>query len=196
MRSRRFERRAAQAAHPTQPPAMDDEAQTRGDDLSECRLVRPEDAVALGGLFERLRRQGAEAFFHPHPLTREAAAELAVYAGRDVYCVRQIGEELVGYGMLRGWEEGFEVPSLGLAIEAAHQGRGHGRCLMEFMHELARQRGAKRIRLRVYPDNVRAVTLYQSLGYSFNTDCESDGQIVGFLELSATEPSRPEEPTK
>jgi [ribosomal protein S18]-alanine N-acetyltransferase len=175
---------------------MDDETHALDDHLSHCRLVRPDDAVALGRLFERLRRQGAEAFFHPHPLTREAAAELAVYAGRDVYCVRQIGKELVGYGMLRGWEEGFQVPSLGLAIEAAHQGRGHGRCLMEFMHALARQRGAKRIRLRVYPDNVRAMNLYRSLGYSFTKDCESDRQIVGFLELPATEPSRPEEPPK
>jgi len=61
---------------------------------------------------------------------------------------------------------------------------------MKFLHRLARQRGAKRIRLTVYPENVRAVALYQSLGYALNFNREADGQIVGFLELPPAEPPR------
>lgn len=155
-----------------------------GRDLPACRLVQPDDACALGQLFERLRKQGVERFFHPHPLTEEAAAQRAAYVGKDVYCVLQIGTELTGYGMLRGWDEGFEIPSLGLAVDSRQQGRGHGRRLMEFLHGIARQRGAKRIRLRVYPDNVRAMKLYRSLGYSFETNRDADGQLVGFLNLN------------
>jgi [ribosomal protein S18]-alanine N-acetyltransferase len=162
---------------------MDDPVKVAGRDLPTCRLVHSDDVSALGRLFERLRRQGVEKFFHPHPLTQEAAAQRAAYAGKDVYCVLQIGRELTGYGMLRGWDEGFEIPSLGLAIDSGQQGQGYGRCLMEYLHGIARQRGAKRIRLRVYPDNVRAVTLYRSLGYSFDTNPEADGQILGFLNL-------------
>ena len=162
-------------------------------DLPACRLIKPSDACALGRLFERLRRHGVEEFFHPHPLTQEAAAELAAYTGKDVYCVVEIAAELVGYGMLRGWDAGYDVPNLGVAIDPGQQGRGHGRRLMEFLHRLAHQRGAKRIRLSVYPENVRAVALYQSLGYSLNFKREPDGQVVGFLELPHAEPSRPGE---
>ena len=90
---------------------------------------------------------------------------------------------MIGYGMLRGWDEGYEIPSLGIAIDPAQQGRGYGQRLMEFLHATARQHGAKRVRLRVHPDNHRAVELYRSLGYSFSG--ESDGQKVGMLELSS-----------
>jgi len=160
-----------------------DRMKVSGSDLPACRPVQPDDACALGRLFERLQSQGVEKFFHPHPLTQEAAEHRAAYAGKDVYCVLQMGTDLVGYGLLRGWDDGYDVPSLGLAIDASQQGRGHGRRLMEFLHVLARQRGAKRIRLRVYPENVRALALYQSLGYAFNLKRGTDGQILGFLEL-------------
>jgi ribosomal protein S18 acetylase RimI-like enzyme len=34
----------------------------------------------------------------------------------------------------------------------------------------------------VYPDNVRAVELYRSLGYEYRQELES-GQLVGYKEL-------------
>ena len=93
--------------------------------------------------------------------------------------------------MLRGWEEGHEIPSLGIVMDAAWRGRGYGRLLMEFLHATARRRGARQIRLKTYPDNVCALGLYRKLGYVFGG--EEKGQLVGTLTLE-TEPSpAPEE---
>jgi len=73
---------------------MNDQTKPPVSDLPVFRLVQPDDACALGRLFERLRNQGVEKFFHPHPLTHEAAAERAAYVGQDVYCVMEIGADL------------------------------------------------------------------------------------------------------
>jgi len=89
--------------------------------------------------------------------------------------------------MLRGWDEGYAVPSLGIAVRAEAQGSGLGRLVMGYLHTEARRRGAPRIRLKVYPDNVRAVELYRSLGYEYRPELES-GQLVGYKELGP--PSR------
>jgi ribosomal protein S18 acetylase RimI-like enzyme len=83
--------------------------------------------------------------------------------------------------MLRGWDEGFEVPYLGIAIHPGERGQGYGRVLMEYLHAAARERGAVRVMLKVYEDNEAAVRLYRSLGYCFGE--RSDGQLVGVLEL-------------
>jgi [ribosomal protein S18]-alanine N-acetyltransferase len=170
---------------------MDEMANVSLDHAPECRLLRPEDVAALGHLFDKLRTQGVEKFFHPHPLTREEAGKRAAYAGKDVYCVLQIGADLAGYGMLRGWDEGYEIPSLGIAVDPTRQGSGHGRRLMEFLHAVALQRGARQVRLRVYPENARAVRLYEALGYSFGS--EVGGQIVGIVELNPGQRSSSEE---
>jgi ribosomal-protein-alanine N-acetyltransferase len=148
----------------------------------ECVRPTPTLAGALGDFFEALERAGDEGRFHPHPLTREEAGRVAAYAGRDLYYVLAKGDHsVVGYGMLRGWDAGFDVPSLGIAIHPAARGQGLGKTLMLFLHAAARLRGATRIRLKVYPDNAGAVDLYRKLGYVFAE--EQDGQLVGVLEL-------------
>jgi ribosomal protein S18 acetylase RimI-like enzyme len=34
------------------------------------------------------------------------------------------------------------------------------------LHEIARERGSARVRLRVHPDNLAAAALYRALGYT------------------------------
>jgi [ribosomal protein S18]-alanine N-acetyltransferase len=149
----------------------------------EIRAVGGEMAAALAGFFTVLHERGVDKFFHPHPFTAEAARERASYAGKDLYYVVIEGDEILGYGMLRGWDEGYEVPSLGIVIHPAHQGLGLGRLLMDFLRVAAGRRGAIKIRLRVYPENTAAVTLYRKLGYELTP--EKDGPyLVGFLNLA------------
>lgn len=160
-------------------------------ELPTCQAIRPEHARALAGFFERLRAHEIDKFFHPHPLTADEAPKRAAYQGLDFYCVLMQGSAIVGYGMLRGWDEGYKVPSLGIVVDPSVQGRGYGRLLMEFLHETARQRGADRVRLKVYPDNIRAVALYRSLGYVFQGP--EAGQLIGILLLRPPTGRLPEE---
>lgn len=147
----------------------------------ECRVLGPEWENALVEFFRALVRSGGDREFHPHPLTADEAARRCSYAGRDLYYVLVDGGQVLGYGMLRGWDEGYDVPSLGIALHPSERGRGLGKAFMHFLHAAAKRRGAVRVRLRVYPHNTRAVRLYQQLGYRF--DSEEGGQLVGFLQL-------------
>jgi [ribosomal protein S18]-alanine N-acetyltransferase len=137
----------------------------------------PQWVGPLAQFFGELVRADDERWFHPHPLTRGYAQELGSYAGRDVYVLMVEGRKVLGYGMLRGWDEGFEVPSLGIAISPAHKGRGLGRKLMAYLHEAAVARGAATIRLTVDESNLAAVRLYTSLGYTLIPD--ESGRLVG-----------------
>lgn len=119
--------------------------------------------------------------FHPHPLTAEAAAAVCRGAGRDLYYLLVEGGAVLAYGMLRGWDEGFDVPSLGIAVHPEARGSGLGALLMRFLHAAAARRGAEAVRLRVQPDNTAAIELYRSLGYEFVG--EERGQLVARLEL-------------
>src|SRR6266446_3655367 len=82
----------------------------------------------------------------------------------DVHVLGRAAGRVVAFGMLRGWEEGYAVPSLGIAVASDVQGRGYGKAMMTALANLARQRPANRIRLRVHRDNVRARRLYASCG--------------------------------
>ncbi len=101
--------------------------------------------------------------FHPHPFSRESIEPLV--ESRDEYWLLVKEQTVVGYGMLRGWEEGYAIPSLGIAVSDSHQGRGHGKQIMRFLHDRAIKRGAARVRLTVAVDNLKAQALYRNLGY-------------------------------
>lgn len=148
----------------------------------ECRVLRPEFSSGLARLFENLIHSGAEIFFHPHPLTKEEAWNRANYSGKDLYYVLVDGALVLGYGMLRGWEEGYEIPSLGIAIDPWAHGQGYGKMFMHFLHAAAQRRGATRVRLKVQGQNTHAAALYRSLGYVFQV--EEHGESIGYLNLS------------
>ena len=141
------------------------------------RHVEPGDAEILGTLVRLID----PTFFRPHAMTALRAAEITHLEGRDVYLLGLVEGEAVAYGMLRGWDEGYVVPSLGVAVRRGALRMGHGRAMMVALHDAARSRGATRVRLRVHPENVAAQALYRSFGYR---DAGVDrGEILMILDL-------------
>jgi ribosomal-protein-alanine N-acetyltransferase len=147
----------------------------------EFRRLAPDLLDPLRAFFAALAQGPDLAFFHPHPLTDEVAQRICTYSGDDLYYAACAGGSIVGYGILRGWDEGFDIPSLGIAIAPAARGQGLARPFMLFLHAAAKMRGARKIRLTVYNSNERAVELYRRLGYVFSP--KNDKELVGTLDL-------------
>jgi RimJ/RimL family protein N-acetyltransferase len=144
----------------------------------EFHVVSSEDQRSLAEVFADLD----DTFFRPHPFTAEEARRLANHSGRDVFGLLEQGDSPVAYGMLRGWDDGYSTPSLGIAVRTSAQGRGYAKRMLAHLHEEARRRGADRIRLRVHPDNVVARRLYESFGYQYQG--EDRGELVMIVDLS------------
>ncbi len=153
------------------------------DDALQFRQLGSGDAPALAVFFATLTADGDDRYFHPHRFNDEEARMIARYPGRDLYCGALAGSHLLAYGLLRGWDAGFNVPSLGIAVGREARGTGLARAFMLYLHAAARHRGVPRIRLKVYPDNLPARRLYESLGYTF-AETTSDGQFVGVLTFA------------
>ncbi len=158
------------------PPALTDSP------LEVVRLT-PGRQEALQRFFAALEAASDGGFFSPHPADADAIGRIAAHDGQDVYCLAMEQGEVLGYGLLRGWDEGYAVPSLGLAVHPCARGMGLGRLLMEFLHVQVVRKGADKVRLRVRIDNSKAIQLYKGLGYIFETDARQSDLLVGFKSL-------------
>lgn len=159
-----------------------EESQTRELRQATFCQIGPGHEVALRRLFASLARDTeAMATFHPHPFTPEHALTIAHYGGRDYYAGMLIDDAMVAYGMLRGWDEGYDIPSLGIVVSASHRGLGLGRGMMEHLHAVARERGAGTIRLKVYKANAVATQLYRRMGYVLSH--HNDREWLGILTM-------------
>jgi len=151
----------------------------------EVRALEPGDAAAVERLFSILAEdEGTLRVFHPHPLDTANARRVSTRRSQseDIYFGAFIGEDMVGYGMLRGWEDGYAVPSFGVAVSPRHRGAGIGRVLLEAAVDMARTRGATEMMLKVYPNNHVARRLYESRGFVFEHEPAAN-QLVGRLRL-------------
>jgi len=150
-----------------------------------CRRLTARNVHDLLAFLTRLTAAGDGRWFHPHPFTREAVEELAAPGRVDEYHVWAAGRDgpVVAYGMLRGWEAGYTMPSLGIAVDPQWRGQGIGRRLVTHLHVIAAARGAGTVRLKVDRSNTTAIALYQAFGYEFRPF--SDSEWLGLVNLSA-----------
>ena len=146
--------------------------------------VRPVDPSFSGSLFEFMQEldEKDREFFHPHGCTVEEIREICASKGEDHFCVVVDDDRVVAYGMLRGWDEGFDVPSTGIAVRRDSRGKGVALFLMAYLHDIARGKGATRVRARIHPENANSIDMCEAIGYRFaGTD---RGQLLGFCDLT------------
>ena len=161
--------------------------------VGRLRVARlsPADADDLAELFERNAVESVTDSFDPFPLTPATAQALTTAAGHDRFLGGRLDGRLVAFAMLRGWDQGFAVPSFGVLVDVEHQGRGIGRAVTEWAREESRGLGCPRLRLSVYRHNLRAHGLYVSLGFREvvrrpPTAADPRERIVMELELDVT----------
>lgn len=150
------------------------------------RTIDPADEQALIRFFAEIAEDPeVMAFFHPHPLDAQTARRIALRDGidGDIYFVAAEGSQIVGYGMLRGWDEGYEIPSLGVCVARDARGAGVGASLLSWAIDRAVERGATQVMLKVSRDNAPARHLYEKRGFWFSGEAQGD-QLVGRLILN------------
>lgn len=143
--------------------------------------IRPateEDAAAFAKVFaDRSAANGT--LQHPYTSTEVWRTRLVGNVGtRQVTFAAVVNGRVVGNAGLHPINDNprqKHVCSLGIAISSAYQGRGVGRALMNACLDFADNwANYARVELTVHADNVRAVKLYESLGF------EHEGRLRDF----------------
>lgn len=128
------------------------------------------------------RNEGSYGFFHPHQFSYMGILQEVIKKEKDYFVFLMDTDTIAAYGMLRGWQEGFEIPSLGIMTDVNYRGKGISGKMMEHLHEVAKEKNCERIRLTVYKENIKAISLYNKLGYQF-FDHENGKELVGIKIL-------------
>lgn len=155
----------------------------------DIHRISPDDTQTLGDFFITLAADSETMrFFHPHPFTREFAAQLCNDRSgrRDRYYVACFGRVVIAYMMLRGWDEGYSVPSFGVCNYPALRDVGLGQALLAHAVAECRAVGAKKLRLTVFKNNERAVHVYHKFGFVFQD--KNEQELVGILDLETCSP--------
>lgn len=152
--------------------------------LNKSFSIRPlkhEDTAAVS-VFMRSQPPEYLRFFYAFGAGETAIAEMLAAIEKDVYSGVFWQSKLIGVFMLRGWDEGFDVPSFGVLIDEKFRGGSLMRLTLETAKLICRLSGTKKLMAKIHPDNMtprgaRRLGLHQT-GVE-----EATGNIIYHLEL-------------
>ena len=130
------------------------------------RRARPEDVDAIVDLFVAVVDEERWLGTEP-PVDRAAQRERFLEhidgsaPGASVVAVA--GEEIVGHARVD--LAPYNVAGLGMMVDARWRGRGVGGALVEAIVEAARELGAHKVALQVWPHNEAGLRLYRRHGF-------------------------------
>jgi len=154
------------------------------------RPIRPDDAVRIESLHERLSRESRYLrFFSPMPHLSSSLLERFVtvdYVER-MALVAVLGDEIIGVARYDTLPDNPSQAEVAFTVDDAHQGRGVGSVLLEHLAGVARDRGLSRFVAETLPTNARMLNVFRSAGFGDERHF-GDGVVqVSFpIEPSAT----------
>ncbi|MDP4267531.1 MAG: GNAT family N-acetyltransferase [Bacteroidota bacterium] len=105
-------------------------------------------------------------FFHPHIFENSVVEKIIKNKKKDFYCLLTLNNIVIGYGMLRGMDEGYKIPSLGILVDNDYRSKGLGNLLINYLHVWCKINDYSKVRIKVYKHNKNAVNFYLKSGYT------------------------------
>ena len=134
------------------------------------RAARPTDARALAQLFQRVRAEGRYLVTPPGPHSdpREAfyIREL-IASGDSLMLVAEADGSVVGNVMVLREQSRVQdhVGTLSITVADGWRDAGIGSALVAAALDWAEARGLQKVQLSVFPDNARAIAVYERAGF-------------------------------
>jgi len=117
-------------------------------------------------------------FFKPHDYTKETLINNV--ESDDKFYIMSFNNTIIAYGMLRGYQEGYKIPSLGILIGEDYRGKGYSKTMMRFLENEA-SKTSDEIRLTVFKKNITAISLYKKMGYVLEN--YNDDSLLGLKKI-------------
>jgi len=104
-------------------------------------------------------------YFTPFEFTVESITKIFSRAIKDKYYGIFVNEELAGFYMLRGMDEGYEIPSYGVWISSKFSNKGLSKLTLYHAFSFCKLNNLNTLMLKVHPENKVAKVLYESFGF-------------------------------
>jgi acyl-CoA synthetase (NDP forming)/RimJ/RimL family protein N-acetyltransferase len=156
------------------------------------RQIRPDDAAAIVEFHSRMSdRTRYLRYFSPYPRIPERDLERFVkvdHRDREAFVVVS-GPRIMAVGRYERLGPDSPEAEVAFVVEDAHQGRGIGSVLLEYLADAAREHGITRFVAEVLPENGGMLRVFSDFGYQIQRKY-ADGVVHLSFPIAPTEKSR------
>ena len=145
-------------------------------DLYVLKLL-PADASPLSGLLTA-DNHVYQQYFIPFPTDIKSLEKKLESIREDRYWGMWFESKLVGFFMMRGFDEGYQRPSFGVYISSVYSGKGLSGLALDYCMSWCRVNKIETMILKVHPDNRYARQAYEKAGFTVIETCSHTGHTI------------------
>ena len=143
----------------------------------EIKELQSEQASFLSALILNAHRDHTK-YFTAFSFKEDAIKKIINDAVNDKYFGIFINNNLVGFYMLRGFDEGYEVPSYGVWISDKFSRLGLSKLTLQHAITYCKVNNIKNIMLKVHPENIVAKNIYEAFGFKQEGFDEKNSNLI------------------
>jgi len=143
----------------------------------EIKELTPGFAKALANKLSQEKKDYLK-YFTPFEFSLTSIENILKKTKLDKYFGLFVNNDLAGFYMLRGLDDGFEIPSYGVWISSEYSNSGLSKLTLYHAFAFCKLNGIKTLMLKVHPDNLVAKKLYESLGFNKTGFDEKNGNYI------------------
>lgn len=136
----------------------------------------PDDAQSLSELLNSADPEYSR-YFIPFKYDKETIDNILSRTVKDQYFGLYVDNSLAGFYMLRGFDQGYDIPSYGVWIGPNFSGLGLATLTLHHAFAWCRANGIAKLMLKVHPGNVVAKSLYEAVEF-IETGTDSGNQNI------------------
>ena len=122
-------------------------------------------------------------YFVPFSFEEDSIKKIISDAVNDKYFGIFINDDLAGFYMLRGFDQGYEVPSYGVWISDKFSGLGLSKLTLQHAITFCKLNDLKKIMLKVHPENTIAKNIYENSGFKQQGFDEKNSNLIYYKSL-------------
>ena len=130
----------------------------------EIKELSTNDAAILARKLSNEKKQYLKHFV-PFEFTADSLTHILHNKKNDKYYGIFVRDELAGFYMLRGFDDGYEIPAYGVWISSEYSNKGLSKLTLYHAFSFCNLNNIKKLMLKVHPENKIAKALYESLGF-------------------------------
>lgn len=104
-------------------------------------------------------------YFIPFDFNYKTIFSVLKKAKSDQYFGIFIEDQLIGFYMLRGFDEGYKIPAYGVWISQRYSRLSFAKLTLSHAFSFCKLNKINQIMLKVHPDNIHAKRIYENYGF-------------------------------
>jgi len=149
----------------------------------EIKELQSEQASTLSALILNAPKDYSK-YFVPFSFEEDSINKIISNAVNDKYFGIFINDDLAGFYMLRGFDEGYDIPSYGIWISDKYSGLGLSKLTLQHAISFCKLNGLKKIMLKVHPEHTIAKNIYENFGFKQQGFDEKNSNLIYYKSLN------------